>query len=283
MLKNVSSDEIEDFICQEPAQAGLLINSFPYPLSQLLSQAYFHRRLLMRKDLAANEIKLSALIGETSAAQASVHAKLRISQGFRCLKIKVGDLAVHEEINKIKNIAAFHKGLTLRLDANKRFSLADASTLLRGLEGVNIEYFEEPLKNEAELPILHEQSGVELAIDESFREGASLDFIVAQKARYFILKPSRFSSIFAVQQWCKEAASLGITPIFSTCFESDFFCSLMALLIADLGLHDTTHGLLIDDLFVSNLTPRPLRSIDAKISLSEAFDIVSYDLKALII
>lgn len=218
--------------------------AFYYPLSFILSVAYWHKFFCESfLDLGNNIITLSGLITNHTVEDAIFDAKKFLAQGYNCLKIKVGKLALSEEIEKIKRINNLSEGkAVLRVDANKHYELKDAIMLAKGLKSANIAYIEEPCKDINKIGALVEECGIDIAFDESFKPGQDISLLEAYKARYVIIKASRFKSLFEVMNICKKARELNIVPIFSTCFESEFYCSLMALLAFKLELFES-HGL----------------------------------------
>lgn len=274
MAASIESEDIERYFAFEDIR--LEQEFFPYPWSFIISLAYWHRAILSRPfDLDQRFLKLSGFIAAPAIKDALKAAKHYLSQGYTCLKIKVGALSIADEIEKIIRINALFAGcVELRLDANKRFSLDEAVQLARGLRGVTIRYIEEPCANIHELSHLIDECGIDVAVDESLLPGQSLTLLCELKARFIIIKPSRFMSITEVISLCNEARRLEIIPILSTCFESSFFSSLMALLAYDLGLLDNAHGIFFPNFFSNGFATKPCYASQARLSLAEAHRIV---------
>lgn len=271
LIKAVRLDDVERYFNDK--KKGLDKIPFAYPLSLLFSSAYYHRAL-MRGPYAytGQAIELSALISERSIEDAVSAARHFLDLGFRCLKIKIGAGTLEDEIEKVSQINALSEGgAFLRLDANKRFNLKEAKYLAIKLEHANIQYIEEPLSNALELYSLVKDCGLPVAIDESYVPTDPLSSLKKFSARYLIIKPSRFNSLFEVQSLCEEAKQLAIMPIFSTCFESEFFCSLMALFCHDLELLSHFHGVMSPGFFRAE---KSLSARQGKLSLEEAYAVI---------
>ena len=71
-----------------------------------------------------------------------------IGEGFRTFKIKVGK-AVHDDADRVKTIQrVIASRATIRLDANRAFSEADACRFALSLDPLGIELFEQPCRAE---------------------------------------------------------------------------------------------------------------------------------------
>jgi O-succinylbenzoate synthase len=258
---------------------ALFFDRFPYPMSYFLSMAFFHHAM-QKKAAAISErsVKLTGLIEANTCSDAVMHAQHYLAQGYSCLKIKVGHLELKEEINKIKSIAAIaSRQVSLRLDANRSLSVDDAKLLLKGLGRVKIEYFEEPLQDAKLSKILVDECGINVAFDESITSGSDLDALKNLGATHVIIKPGRFSSIYAVMLLAKKAQEYSIKPILSHCFESEFSASIYALMIDELGLHDAAHGIFADGFFKEGIAKNPLRSLRGKILIQDAYRVGKED------
>jgi len=269
MLDKLTSYELDMFLALDQSLhcfelAKIFKKKWRYPLSWVLSCLFYN--LNLRKNVIYNnKIKLSALI--INNIQESYGF---IRNNYTCLKIKIGD-NLEEQIIKISELRArVPTWVKLRLDANRRLSLEDAGKIIRALTPEAIEYFEEPVARPQQLSYLFDNYGVSLALDESWNEASTWDEISSSKARYVIIKPSRFSSIYEVMTRAAEALERNITPILSTCFESSYSAALFALVAADLGLLDHAHGIWAEGFFDVCATENPFVNAPGHIYLSQA-------------
>jgi L-alanine-DL-glutamate epimerase-like enolase superfamily enzyme len=80
-----------------------------------------------------------------SAEEMAQKALIYMEQGFRALKVKLGD-SPERDIERIKEIRrAIGHEIPIRIDANQGWSFKDALKVLKTIEGMNIEYCEQPL------------------------------------------------------------------------------------------------------------------------------------------
>lgn len=247
-----------------------------YPLSYLLSMVYAHYSLLSSPPAQYLEqpILLSALVGAADPDVAIRQAQNFLAQGYTCLKIKVGK-DISGESHKIKAIAThLPKNRFLRLDANKKLSFDDACRLMESIRGVPVQYFEEPTQNFSDACLLHEEYGVPVAIDESFSAPFTVGELLSSGAQFFIIKPSRFPSVYDALAVAKTAQEHGIAPILSTAFESDFTAAIMALLAAQQGLHAHAHGIFIEGMLNKSPWSMALHAVGGKIMCAEALDFI---------
>jgi len=198
------------------------------------------------------------------------------SNNYNIFKLKIGE-NIGEEIIKINNLKSrMSHPMLLRLDANRRLSFEEAGRLVRGIEGPEIvQYFEEPLIDPSFLSHFFDSYGVACALDESFSEASSWEYIQALKARYLIFKPSRFSSVYHVIACAKEAQARKIKPILSTCFESSYSTALFALLASELNVLDDAHGIWCEGFFNSNELESPFVKAPGYLYVSQALRYLS--------
>ena len=69
-----------------------------------------------------------------------------VAQGFKILKLKLGDRPAINDINRVKAVRkAVGDGITLRVDANQGWNYTEAKKALFGIADCNIEHCEEPV------------------------------------------------------------------------------------------------------------------------------------------
>lgn len=221
----------------------------PYPLSWMMSMAFFHKQIKNSSLQDEKIISLSGLVLACNIDDTLKEIERLFNLGFRCFKIKISSLPLPQEIEKINKINGFIKGrASIRLDANKRFSLADADIFLKGIGECSFDYIEEPLSSSHLVPKLLKKYPVAVACDESYDLKQPLYSIKQLGISHLVIKPSRFTSIFELLKTCGYARDMGIKPVLSTCFESDFFAAVMAFLVDDLDL-TYAHGLYVPNIF----------------------------------
>jgi len=91
-----------------------------------------------------DRIKTSVTIGILSEKDTVAAAIKRVSQGFRCLKLKGGIDAEADIARILKVREAVGKDIGLRFDANQGFTVEEALKFFRGTRKANLELIEQP-------------------------------------------------------------------------------------------------------------------------------------------
>ncbi len=118
----------------------------------------------------ASEIPLSALL---SGDRDSILEKAGALEkhGIACVKLKVGRGQVSEDAALVREVSSIlGEDCSLRLDANRAWDLEDARVFVKALEGIPLEYIEEPLRKPEELEIFLQKTGMPYALDETLHE-----------------------------------------------------------------------------------------------------------------
>ena len=191
----------------ELARLSLRAAASGEPLPRLLSPA------------PRETVELNALIScgpEDAPAQAR---RLR-EDGYRAVKLKVGRLPVNEEAALVRRLADELIGVSLRLDANRAWSLETAMAFARGVADVSLEYVEEPLADPALLPRFAEKSGLPVALDESLVRMPASSLADHGYASAVVLKPTLLGGLSRSLALAARADDLGMKAIVSSAFES---------------------------------------------------------------
>jgi len=106
-------------------------------------------------------VPIAALIlGEGLIAQAEQAAR----EGFQMLKVKLSGIPIRRAISLIREMPP----LPLRIDCNQSWSFAEAMEFASHFPPERFAYLEEPLRDPAELPRFARETGIEIAVDESY-------------------------------------------------------------------------------------------------------------------
>lgn len=169
--------------------AGLFDEQMEAPVTAL-DEAVARMREIVEGDPA---ITLAVERGPASATVVDddADAAAAVRAGARCLKIKIGDRSIDDDVARVRAIAAASPGATLRLDANRRWPREHVIANLARFGGLPIDFVEEPcpgahalLREVLPLPIALDESLAELSTDEIF---ASLE---SPHLGALILKPT---------------------------------------------------------------------------------------------
>jgi o-succinylbenzoate synthase len=157
-------------------------------------------------------VPLAALLAGDLLASAAE----RVSEGYGCLKVKVGR-APAEELALLGALRAeLGDGVLLRADANGSLDVEVAPGWLQGAADLGLEFVEEPLPLARLRELL--PSPVSIAIDESLDAGDDSGLAPALAAggyRYVVLKPGYHGGALRCLGLAAEARSLGAQPVVS--------------------------------------------------------------------
>ena len=142
---------------------------------------------------------------------------IKISEGFRCIKMKVGGLDFDRECDVLNYIRKryFRENITIRLDANGAFKIDDVLYKLEQLSRYTIHSIEQPIKpNLKEMEELCRKSPIAVALDEELIGKETYDekteLLRRLKPRYIVLKPMLHGGFKGCEEWIAIAEKLSI-------------------------------------------------------------------------
>ena len=163
-------------------------------------------------------IPINGLIwmGDKHYMQQQIQEKL--SQGFHCIKMKIGAIGFETEYQLLKNIRQEYapSDIELRVDANGAFSPLEALEKLKRLSDLEIHSIEQPIRagQYEQMARLCEASPLPIALDEELigvacpeRKKEILQWI---RPAYIILKPSLIGGYRGSEEWIDLAEKQGI-------------------------------------------------------------------------
>ena len=163
-------------------------------------------------------IPINGLIwmGDKHYMQQQIREKL--SQGFHCIKMKIGAIDFETEYQLLKNIRQEYAPsyIELRVDAIGAFSPLEALEKLKRLSGLEIHSIEQPIRagQYEQMARLCEASPLPIALDEELigvacpeRKKEILQWI---RPAYIILKPSLIGGYRGSEEWIDLAEKQGI-------------------------------------------------------------------------
>lgn len=160
------------------------------------------------------------LVGDEEALL--TRAARLVRAGFRTFKLKVGRRTPKDDADLIVQLReVVGNDATIRLDANRSYSVADAIGLSHMVIGAGIAYIEEPVASYAELSDLaiDKQFLLPLALDESLMDMSPEELTVLPKVTTIVLKPSLIGLEKSVA-FIRRARELRMTPVISSAFSS---------------------------------------------------------------
>ena len=176
-------------------------------------------------------VPLNALLMGVGAA-AVEEARTRVDEGYRALKLKVGREPVDADVTTVRALReSIGPSVELRLDANRAWTVEQASRFARGVAEAGVAYVEEPLWDPAGLAALWLDTGLPVALDETLHAAAEIRGWAAAA----VLKPTLIGGVMATVRRAAEARSVGVRPVLSAAFESGVGLRGVAALAAATG------------------------------------------------
>lgn len=161
-----------------------------------------------------NSIPVNATIGDDDANRTVLNAEAAETDGFDCIKVKVGNRSVREDVERVRAIREALPEVGIRLDANGGWSRAEAELAIDGVAPLDIDYLEQPL---APRDIDgHESLGsaVDIALDESMAY-VDRDEIESLSVEAIVCKPMVLGGIDRARDVATAARAAGIEPVIS--------------------------------------------------------------------
>jgi o-succinylbenzoate synthase len=188
-------------------------------------------------------IDINGLIWMGTAKEMERQIADKITDGFSCLKLKVGAIDFEQEVELLRDIRSSFpvSELELRLDANGAWSPVTARSKLDILAKLDIHSIEQPIRagqTEA-MAELCRQSPIPIALDEElighFEAAEQTSLLQNIQPAYIILKPTLLGGFAASEQWIQLAEDLNIQWWITSALESNIGLNAIAQWTATLG------------------------------------------------
>ena len=153
----------------------------------------------------------------------------KISDGFHCIKLKIGAIDFDKEMDLLRFIRANfdEKTIEIRVDANGAFSENDALVKLNQLAGFKLHSVEQPIqKNHTDtMSVLCKSTPIPICLDEEligvFTKEEKTALLEKIKPQYIILKPSFVGGFRGTLEWIAIAGKLNIGWWITSALESN--------------------------------------------------------------
>jgi O-succinylbenzoate synthase len=188
-------------------------------------------------------VPVNALISG-SPDEALEEARRARAAGYEAVKLKVGARSVEEDVGLVRALnEELGDAVSLRLDANRAWSVEEAEGFARDTTGLRFEYVEEPLADPYLLSPFTQNYDVPVALDESL---AGMEPEALQDhgyARAVVLKPTLLGGISRTLRFASQASYLGIKPVISSAYETGVGTAALVALAAGIGDREVPAGL----------------------------------------
>jgi len=217
------------------------------------------RMIFNNSFLQSKPIPINGLVWMGDLDQMLQQASIKISDGFTCIKIKVGGLNFEKECDILHYIRRkyFREDITLRLDANGAFKVDEAFYKLNDLSRFKIHSIEQPVKpGQTIMEELCKKSPIPIALDEEMIGVHDLEakknLLERIRPQYIIIKPSLHGGIQGSQEWISIAESLGIGWWITSALESNIGLNAICQFTANYSIN-TPQGLGTGSLYDDNI------------------------------
>jgi L-alanine-DL-glutamate epimerase-like enolase superfamily enzyme len=165
-------------------------------------------------DQVLDAVAVNATIGAVSREEAAMLAARAASDGFSCVKLKVG---VADDAGRVAAVrAAAGPGMALRLDANGAWDVEQAVRVIDQLSPAGLELVEEPVHGIEEMRVVRERTAVRVALDETAAIPGALASGVADAV---CLKVSRAGGISSLLVQATLVRAGGAEPYLASTFD----------------------------------------------------------------
>ncbi len=185
-------------------------------------------------------IPINGLVWMGSHQQMLERLEQKLSQGFACVKLKVGAIGWEQELDLIGRIRQrFGPGtVQLRLDANGGFAPGQAMQRLEQIAPLGIHSIEQPVMagQWSEMARLCSESPVPIALDEELIGAVTrqqrVQLLDALRPAHIVLKPSLHGGVAGTLEWIALARERGIGSWITSALESNIGLDAIAQLAA---------------------------------------------------
>jgi o-succinylbenzoate synthase len=182
-----------------------------------------------------------------------------VESGYRILKLKVGRARPALDLARLGDLAAtLPPDISLRLDANGAWDLAEALAFVRGAKELPIESLEEPLSTPSftTLRQLQDEAPWSLALDESVPAWPREELLGRRPVRRLVLKPMSLGGVGPALELARGAACAGLESVVTSTLDSAVGVRAAVHLAAAIG-NDLAHGLGTSSWLAQDLAPPP--------------------------
>jgi muconate cycloisomerase len=139
--------------------------------------------------ISQDYLPLSRSASHSDMEKDLAEVKEYLNDGYRIIKVKVGVLDVHEDVERVRAIRDLAgTGVSLRADANQGWDVPTALKFIRGVENCGLEFLEQPVPkwNLDGMAHLRNKSMIPILADESAATEYDVLEIIKRKAADFI-------------------------------------------------------------------------------------------------
>ncbi len=141
--------------------------------------------------------------------------------GYRTVKVKVGKYTPKEAVRCVQQLRdMLDREITLRVDANRAWTLHEALAFAEAVADLEIDYVEEPLRDPEKLQEFMRRSPVPVALDETLAEQPERPLSYWEGVAAVVLKPALVGGLLHAWRRAEEARAMGVTVVWSAAFDT---------------------------------------------------------------
>lgn len=181
-------------------------------------------------------IEINGLVWMGDFDKMKERISLKISEGFKCIKLKIGAIDWNKEIELIKYIRTnfSEKEIMIRVDANGGFSYKDCLEKLSILSELGVHSIEQPISsgNPKDMAYICRNSRLPIALDEEligiYHRDEKQRLLDEIRPQYIILKPALCGGFSGAVEWIEESEKRGIGWWITSALESNIGLNAIA-------------------------------------------------------
>ncbi|MBS1489755.1 MAG: o-succinylbenzoate synthase [Bacteroidetes bacterium] len=223
------------------------------------------RLIFKNKFIEKQSIPINGLVWMGGLDFMLQQVEIKIRDGYRCIKLKVGGLDFEKECDVLNYIRRkyFREKIELRLDANGAFKKEEALDKINSLKRFDIHSIEQPIKpGQPEMEEICAKSPIPIALDEELIGIHSPDekekLLSKLSPSFIILKPTLHGGMLGCDEWIRIAENLHIGWWVTSALESNIGLNALAQFTSQYP-PVMPHGLGTGQIYENNF-PSPLRA-----------------------
>ena len=274
LMANIALNRPTDLSCHSSIQFGL--EQAIYDFSNGCKGIYFPSQFTVSN----SSIEINGLIWMGEFDKMLTQINLKVKEGFKCIKLKIGAIDWEKELDLLRHIRnEFNENqLIIRVDANGAFSYPACISRLNRLSDFAVHSIEQPIKagNPDQMARLCRETPVPIALDEEligvYHSKDMIKLLDVIKPQYIILKPALCGGFSGAGEWIVEAEKRDIGWWVTSALESNIGLNAIAQYVASIEAKGA-QGLGTGALFTNNfITPLYLEKDLLKYNDNEHLD-----------
>ncbi|MDX9973868.1 MAG: o-succinylbenzoate synthase [FCB group bacterium] len=213
--------------------------------SAVLGLLATERGMPLRRLISADARDRVPVMGLLNGNLGEIRKKAQYLQGagYNAVKLKVGRYDLADDVQTVAWLhRTFASAVTLRLDANRAWKYDAAVSFARQTEDCEVVYIEEPIDEPDRFAEFAQESGMDVALDESLRDLPPEALQAQPDIIALVLKPTVLGLETSVRL-ARRGLELNMNPTISSSFESGLGLGVLAQMAAALQRENTSAGI----------------------------------------